>query len=690
MLNFLNTSVLFAAVAALIPLIIHLFSKRKVKIIEFSSVRHLKAMQKRQVRKLKIRQLLLLLLRMLIIFVAVLAFARPTTESGNIGSHASVSAVVLFDNSISMDRYVADGNLFEIAKKRTKQLLDNFTESDEVMFLPLASSDKTDFENRFTSSVAAVDELNLIQPEYKKANLQQTLQNALTDLKSASNLNKELYIITDLQRYSLPDTALLSDFDGSVYFVDLPLEENDNCGITSVDFGGQLIIPGHDFNISATVKNQGQTDRNDIIASLVIDGNRIAQIDFNVPAGEEKSVTFTRSISTTGFHSGYVEISDDKFPADNRYYFSIRIPDKFNVLIIDGDNTGELMKLALAPMQSLNRYWSVKTAKLTDLSGINFWDYDVIFLTGAPKLQQTYVQRLRSFLSQGRSLFITYDGKTDIEYFNKNYSELSGVIYDEPARLDFTRAGYYSFATLDAKHPIFSVFDYKENKPPEIKFYTLPKMHLSSKAKSLLTFTGDRPALVEHAYKTGRVITFTGPIAPYYGDLTANSFFVPFLSRIAEYLASDLSAYDLELYCGENISRTLTDRISVNDAVTMIAPDSIEYKLVPEDKSGSLVLNIDPSDLPGIYSLSYRGREIDRFALNIRPDECDLTAVDPDQFEAAIGASKMNEIKPDANIEATLAELRFGSELWQYFLWIAVILLAIEMILSRAKSGAEE
>ena len=79
MFNFLNTSVLFAAAAALIPLIIHLFSKRKVKIIDFSSLKHLKAMQRRQVRRLKIRQLLLLILRMLIILLVVLAFARPTT-----------------------------------------------------------------------------------------------------------------------------------------------------------------------------------------------------------------------------------------------------------------------------------------------------------------------------------------------------------------------------------------------------------------------------------------------------------------------------------------------------------------------------------------------------------------------------------------------------------------------------------
>ena len=90
MFGFLNSTILIAAVAALIPLLIHLFSRRRVKVVEFSSLRHLKEMQKRQLRRLKIRQLLLLILRMLIVLAAVLAFARPTSREGSVGSHAAV------------------------------------------------------------------------------------------------------------------------------------------------------------------------------------------------------------------------------------------------------------------------------------------------------------------------------------------------------------------------------------------------------------------------------------------------------------------------------------------------------------------------------------------------------------------------------------------------------------------------
>src|SRR5512147_1552013 len=135
MFTFLSPTVLFAAFAALIPLIIHLFSKRRVKVVEFSSIRHLKSMQKRQVRRLKVRQLLLLILRMLLILTIVLAFARPTATEGRVGAHASVSAVVLFDNSASMNRLVADGNLLELAKKRTEELLKTFGQTDEVALI---------------------------------------------------------------------------------------------------------------------------------------------------------------------------------------------------------------------------------------------------------------------------------------------------------------------------------------------------------------------------------------------------------------------------------------------------------------------------------------------------------------------------------------------------------------------------
>ena len=201
MFSFLNSTVLFAAVAALIPLIIHLFSKRRVKVVEFSSLKHLKAMQRRQVRRLKIRQLLLLLLRMLIILAIVVAFARPTLQSGGVGSHASVSAVILLDNSGSMDRYVTDGNLFEIARQATGRVLETFGEADEVTLIPMAGG--RDESLTPSSAALASERLEQIEIAYRPADLAATWEQASEILNNAANLNRELYLVTDRQQVNL-------------------------------------------------------------------------------------------------------------------------------------------------------------------------------------------------------------------------------------------------------------------------------------------------------------------------------------------------------------------------------------------------------------------------------------------------------------------------------------------------------
>jgi len=689
MFNFLNATILLAAVATLIPLIIHLLSKRRVKVVEFSSLRYLKAMQRRQVRRLKIRQWLLLLLRMLIILAAVMAFARPTTKSDLVGSHAAVSAVVLFDNSASMNRYVADGNLFEIARQRTGELLETFGQSDQVSLIPLGNLSGAGEELAFGSATVALKKLELLKINYARAELETALEIAVELLDGTQNLNREIYLITDRQKKSLPEKTLLKDIEAEVYIVDLPLEENDNCGLTAVDFGGQLIQPGYNFNLVATVKNYGLEKKGDILASLFIDDKRVSQTDFEVDAESETEVRFTQAVSRTGFHSGFVEIADDKYMPDNRYYFSFSIPERFNLLVINGDYAGAYMALALVPDNTLGRFWSVKEALPEDLSGVDFDDYDVIFLAGAPELNANFVNRLKSFVRRGKALWVTYGAATDIDYFNNNWANITGVVYHEPAPKVFSRAGYYTLQSIEMSHPVFSVYGFEENKPPEIKFYSLPKMSLKEGVRTLIRFSGDRPALVETTFGSGKVLTFTGPMSPEYSDFTGHAFFVPFVSRMAEYLASDLSSLELHLYTGNQITRSLSLAGSIAYPVELTAPDSSRYNIPPEEDQGALVVKAAPTDLPGIYHIRYQGREIDRFAVNIDPAENNLAEADRDQFATALGVGEYRHLQEDKALASVISEFRYGRELWQLFLWLAVIFIILEIFLARSAPPEE-
>jgi hypothetical protein len=689
MFGFLNSTVLFAALAALIPLIIHLFSRRRVKIVEFSSLKHLKAMQRRQVRRLKVRQLLLLLLRMLIILAVVMAFARPTLKSGGIGAHASVAAVVLIDNSASMSRTVTDGNLFEIARERVGQLLDSFGEGDQVALLTLGRDDRNP-SGQLTSVAVAREKLANLQVGHDVADLTGGLERATTLLENASSVNKELYIVSDRQSHGLPEQPLLAESEARVCFVDLPLGEHDNCTVTGLDFGGELILPGHDFELTALVRNQSSLTRDDLIVSLFLDGNRVAQTELQVEPGQEAAARFTRAVSRTGYHSGRVEISDDDLIADNQYYFSFHIPDRFNLLLVKGDLAADLISLALVPSLSINQYWSVKDVAPDNLAGINFFDYDVVILAGAPSLAETYVERLKTFVNRGRSLLITMGGSTDPDFFNSRWADLAGVVIDEPMKTNVSRAGYFALSSYETEHPVFSVFDTEDNTPPEIKFYTLPRVHTTDDARTLMLFSGDRPALVENSFGRGKLLTFTGPIDPALSDLAGHAFFVPFVSRCVEYLTSRLVGFDLDDFTGDRLSRSVVIRGSVSMPLQVLAPDSITNSVPPEENSGALVYRPPVTDLPGIYRTSYLGREVDRFALNVRPVEGDLAAVDIDQLAIALGVEDYQTLADGTQLATIVAEWRFGKELWQLFLWLAVILMVLEMLLARSRNREEE
>ena len=690
MFSFLNAGFLVAAAAALIPLIIHLFSRRKVKLIDFSSLKHLKAMQRRQVRRLKIRQLLLLILRMLIILMVVLAFAEPTTTGGNIGSHASVSAVIIFDNSASMNRYVKDGNLFDLTKDKATELMQSFGEGDHIAIVSSGISSSESGKIEFSSPAAASEKIQLISPGYGPTKLESGLTSALELLNKAINLNKEIYILSDLQRNSLLEEQLIADSSVSLYFVELSVEENDNLTVLGVSLGGKLLIPGQPFEITATIKNQGGRNHDDVIASLFVNGSRVSQVSVKIAAGKEKVVRFGHTLSRGGFHSGLVQLSDDKFAADNSCYFSFNIPEQFNVLIIDGDPISDLMQLALVPSQTTGQYWSVKKAQPDNLLGINFRDYDVVMLAGAPRLDNSIVSKLKLFVKSGRSLFISYGEATDITSFNKTWGELTGVEFEAPMDKNFSGAGYYSLGYVDINHPVFSIFNLDENKLPELKFFTLPKTRITGNSKVIMRFTGDRPALIENSYFAGRVLTFAGPMSPAYSDLAGHAFFVPFMARISEYLASQLSAVETELRTGSSLSRSFSASGALNQSIELVKPDSSVVYLSPEEGQGAVTYNVVSANLPGIYRAFFDRREVDRFAVNIDPLEGNLSPASPEQFAEASGIDNYHILNSSATLQAEIAQFRFGKELWQLFLWIAAFLILIELLLSRSAPAREQ
>src|SRR5690554_4933540 len=122
-MKFLNPSFLFALFTIAIPVIIHLFSFRRHKTVYFSHVGFLKDIKKESQKKSRLKQLLMLLARILTIIFLVFAFSQPYISTENSAAADSGEIVgVYIDNSFSMNALSEQGQLLEHARNKAAEI----------------------------------------------------------------------------------------------------------------------------------------------------------------------------------------------------------------------------------------------------------------------------------------------------------------------------------------------------------------------------------------------------------------------------------------------------------------------------------------------------------------------------------------------------------------------------------------
>jgi len=199
---FLNPTILLGLFAASIPLLIHLLNLRKLKKIDFSTLKFLKELQKSKIKKIKLKQWLLLTLRILIIFFIVFSFARPTLKVAALAgttSASKTSAVFVLDDSFSMSLVESKGSLFNQSKAEINKILSLLKEGDDAEIILIS--------NAKTNEYKLIKNLNSLRNKIKETKItpvagfiNDAVIKGLNLLSTSKNFNKELYIFSDFQK----------------------------------------------------------------------------------------------------------------------------------------------------------------------------------------------------------------------------------------------------------------------------------------------------------------------------------------------------------------------------------------------------------------------------------------------------------------------------------------------------------
>jgi len=690
---FLNSAVLFGLFAASIPIIIHLLNLRKLKKIEFSTLTFLKELQKNKIRKIKIKQWLLLALRVSIILLLVFAFARPTLEGIAIGgttSAAKTSAVFIIDNTFSMSVVDGNGSYLNQAKETLKDLLNQLQEGDDaVLVLTSDTGNEKKLSNNLSDIHKQAENINI---SGKKGYLHNAVVKAAKILSGSNNFNKEIYILSDFQSTGLAEDQSFSDLSEllndkiKMYTFNYSGKDVFNTGIDGLELNTQIFEKDKPVSFNLTVTNYSKETAGRLengVVSLYINGERSAQQSVTLGAGESAVLDIEAAVKNAGYVDVFAELEDDEILMDNRHYVSFYVPEEIPAAIftdIPGD--AKFLELALTATNTENTL-KISTRNITQLPSVNLSQFDVLIIAGTEKIPN--FDALKSFVENGGGLFLMPGSGSSNLNFNNFLTSLNlPPSLGESGKAD-NPENIMSFQSTEFNHPVFqNIFSNNEKKgieSPEI--YKYFRLNTGGKGISIIDLADDSPFLCE--YKSGKGKIFVMASAPVleWSSLPLKSIFAPLVNKAVFYLASK-DAPKEDYIAGSEVNIKLSN-LSLPQ-LRIIRPDKSEEFINIEGRTDNYV-SYNNTDLTGNYTV-YSGDKIaDNFSINTYTGESEVEYVEPEEFESYL--DKINfkgtfiAVGKNENPANIILQARFGSELWKLFLIIALILAFVEMAIAR-------
>lgn len=730
-MTFLNPAVLFGLVAAAIPILLHFFNLRKLQVVDFSTLAFLKELQKTRIRRLKLTQLLLLFLRIMVVVCAVLAFARPTipTSFPGLGTKAKSSVVIILDNSFSMELADERGVRLKQAKEAALRILRSLSEGDEAALIQMANLDDRRF-TEFTRDFGALGEAVQNAPvSYTTGKLESALRLASSVLGTSRNINQEIFIITDNQTNILTDdpgaqrdsTAIFPK-SAALFVVPIGADSKageNNISVDSLNVLTKIFESGKPVEVEARVRNSGSEDLKDVIVSLVMNGERVAQRTVNIPAGETRTVAIAAAAPERNANTPddrlsalvrcTVEVEGDVLEADNRRHFGFALPPKPRIAVIGASEETTFLALAL---RSGNIASSLSVLPPEALSAIALNELDAVMLVDIPRFSASDVSRLQAFVQDGGGVMIFGGSRTDVQ--NYNTTVLPALKFGQIAESDYTSnssgnapnsSNDAEFTAVEKAHPLFSgVFkggstDSKRLVESPRFLKALPLKRESMTAQALIELP-DGAFLAESKLGNGKALYCAAPPITGWSNFPVTGIFVPIVFRAASYLTASVSAAS-EAVVGQSVTVLLSGKLPKGSALSITDPaNAVSVRQAAQTPSGAVLSFEGGVQQPGVYAVSTgtggkQGAIVHTLAVNPPASESQMTAFSDDEISRALQGlvPEKDQIRIISDYrKASMDTLRAstGTELWRFFLLLAVVAAIAEMLIARrAAAGGE-
>ena len=203
---------LYALGAAAVPVVIHLLNRRRFKEVTWAAMRFLMAAVRKNRRRIRVEQWLLLLIRTLVVILVVTAMAKPFLETfGAVIAGRRTHRVLVIDNSLSMGYTSAESSRFDQAKSLAGQLVKDSRRGDSVSVILMGNPPKVLIREPSSNFVEVRKEIDELSVGYGSIDLAATFAAVERVLESSTIDQKEVVFLTDLQAASWRSKAEATD-----------------------------------------------------------------------------------------------------------------------------------------------------------------------------------------------------------------------------------------------------------------------------------------------------------------------------------------------------------------------------------------------------------------------------------------------------------------------------------------------
>ena len=673
---------LWALTALIIPVLIHLLQLRRYKEVKFSNVSFLEEVNKEAKSHQRLKNILILLTRLIAIGALILAFADPFIPFDESDSSIQSRNVVgiYIDNSPSMQAIGENGDLLQTAKANALEIAEQYSETDRYHII---TNDFNGSDSRFVTKEECLEKIAGIKESTVARNVEAVVSRASDHVEKTAGMNKILYYLSDLQRSThdlgsdfVPDTGL------AVHFIPSFANVRPNIWIDSAWFSSPIATTGKLAQLNVRMRHNAVSEVEGLNMRLDVNGVRKAVGTYNVRPGLETDTVMKFSFENPGDYHAEISIDDSPISFDNNYFLGFEVVDKIRVLQISQDPNSQESARVVSVCKSNSDALEIESVK-TLPDEVQLQDYDLVISNGLSSPSNGYSNSLKKFAENGGAVLVIPD---TVDFNTRAELLVNGLGFGDDFSWDSTREPT-SISSLNVEHPHFDgVFSSTPAKMDLPKSKLALKYRPHPEVQRLGSNWNGENFLAKSRVGSGSAFLLGMPLDEELGNLTSHALFVPIVLRMAE-TARQSELLAITLGGGNAIS--MRDDLDQESEIRVINSDS-SISIIPEVRKigGSTRLMLGPAlTEPGNYTVLADGENVATLGVNANRIESDPESWDVPSYRNELEKSGWNKASvlevSQTNLATIINNIESGKHLWWYLVLVVLLALTGETLLQK-------